>query len=100
MVLFQWDKQKADANKRKHGIAFEDAVFVFDDPAAIFEPDRVVDGEIRWQTIGRVGDVLVLMVAHTLDQAGEDEVVRIISARRASRNEHKRYEQNRYENFG
>ena len=67
---------------------------VFYDPKALIEQDRVVDGEVRWQSIGMVGDVVVLQVSHTVDEQGRDEVIRIISARRATRREGKRYEQN------
>jgi uncharacterized protein len=67
---------------------------VFYDPKALIEQDRVVDGEVRWQSIGMVGDVVVLQVSHTVDEQGRDEVIRIISARRATRRERKRYEQN------
>jgi uncharacterized protein len=67
---------------------------VFYDPKALIEQDRVVDGEVRWQSIGMVGDVVILQVSHTVDEQGRDEVIRIISARRATRRERKRYEQN------
>ncbi len=100
MILFCWDETKAAANKRKHGIAFDDAIHVFEDPCSVSEIERIVDGEIRWQTIGSVDDVTVLLVAHTFQDQAEDEVVRIISARRATRRERKRYGQNRYENPG
>jgi uncharacterized protein len=94
MTLFEWDEAKAESNRRKHGIDFDDAVEVFYDPHALVEQDRVVAGELRWQTIGLVGGVVVLLVAHTVDEAGQDEVIRIISARRADRRERKHYEQN------
>jgi uncharacterized DUF497 family protein len=94
MILFEWDEAKAKTNRRKHGIDFDDAMEVFYDPKALIEQDRVVDGEVRWQSIGMVGDVVVLQVSHTVDEQGRDEVIRIISARRATRRERKRYEQN------
>lgn len=94
MILFEWAEAKAKTNQRKHGIDFDDAMEVFYDPNALIEPDRVVDGEVRWQSIGMVGDVVVLQVSHTVDEQGRDEVIRIISARRATRRERKRYEQN------
>ncbi len=92
MILFEWAEAKAKTNQRKHGIDFDDAMEVFYDPNALIEPDRVVDGEVRWQSIGMVGDVVVLQVLHTVDEQGRDEVIRIISARRATRRERKRYE--------
>jgi hypothetical protein len=54
-----------------------------------------VDGEERWQTIGKVGDVMLLIIAHTLDDGDldeDEEAVRVISARRANRRERKKYE--------
>jgi hypothetical protein len=60
----------------------------------VVEQDRVVDGEQRWQTLGIVGDVVVLQVAHTVTEYNSDEVIRIISARRATRKERRRYGKN------
>jgi uncharacterized DUF497 family protein len=60
---------------------------------AIRAPERVVDGEERWQTIGNAGGILILTVAHTLRDERGDEVVRIISARRASRSEKRLYDE-------
>lgn len=70
---------------------------VFEDSFALIEQDRVVDGELRWQTLGLASENLLLMVAHTIEPEGEDEVVRIISARKASRKEQERYDENRAE---
>ena len=42
MILFRWDETKGAANKRKRGIAFDDAIHVFEDPFALSEPDRIV----------------------------------------------------------
>ena len=91
--IFEWDPVKADRNLKKHGVGFGEAAFVFDDPLCISEQDRVENGEERWQTIGTVGGCLLLLVAHTVHLEEEDiEVVRIISARRADKNERRRYE--------
>ncbi len=95
MILFEWDERKAFANRRRHGISFENAMQVFDDSRSVSEPDRIVDGELRWQTVGLFRGATLLMVAHTVSEEGQDEVVRIISARRANRMEHIRYGQNR-----
>ncbi|TXH66678.1 MAG: BrnT family toxin [Thiothrix sp.] len=91
--LFEWDKKKAEANYRKHGIRFEEAALVFDDPLALSEQDRVENGEARWQTIGLVGGCLLVLVAHTVWEEDGTEVIRIISARPVNRKERKRYEQ-------
>jgi hypothetical protein len=52
MVLFEWDAAKNESNQRKHGVSFEDASQVFDDPYALARQDRIESGEYRWQTIG------------------------------------------------
>jgi len=54
--------------------------------------DRQVSGEERWQTLGLVGGVVVLLVAHTYREEGDDEVIRIISARKATNHERQCYE--------
>jgi hypothetical protein len=74
---------------------------VFDDPHALFEPERADEfGELRWHAIGLIGDVAVVLVADTIRQEGDDEIVRMISARRATRQERKRYEQTRTQDVG
>lgn len=91
--FFEWDDKKADINFRKHGIRFVDAVRVFDDLLAVTNQDRIENGEQRWQTVGMVDGVLLLLVAHTVRLEDEGiEVVRIISSRRVDRAERKRYE--------
>ena len=94
-LRFEWDPEKAGSNLRKHGVTFETAIRVFADPFALMEQDRVENGEYRWQTIGVVDGALVLLVAHADREEDGIEVVRIISARRASKAERRRYEQNR-----
>ena len=96
-VLFTWDETKNRANQRKHGgIAFELAARVFDDPLRLARQDRFEGGEERWQTIGQVYGITVLLVAHTVaedhTETEQVEVIRIISARRATAQERKRYE--------
>jgi uncharacterized protein len=95
MILFEWDEGKARRNQRKHGISFERAQFVFEDPFALTEQDRFENGERRWQTLGLVEGIVILLVAHTVVEEGENELLRIISARRADRREQRRYEENR-----
>jgi len=90
---FEWDENKAASNYRKHGVPFNKAMHVFKDPFARATPDRIENGEERWQTIGHAGDSLLLLVAHTLwSDEEETEVVRIISARRADKKERRIYE--------
>ena len=96
MQRFVWDDAKARANLRKHRVSFETAARVFTDPHALTVQDRIEGGEYRWQTLGRAGSITLLVVAHTVEEDPDgEEVIRIISARRADRKERKRYEQNR-----
>ena len=88
---FEWDPDKAASNFSKHGVSFPEALRVFADPSLILEQDRVVDGEPRWQAIGTVGAYFLLVVAHTIKEQDDVEVIRIISARPADRKERKRY---------
>ena len=96
-VRFEWDEAKNLSNQRKHdGVSFEEARHVFQDPLHISAPDRIEGGEQRWQTIGAVQGVVILVVAHTVTEADADggsvEIIRIISARRATPRERRRYE--------
>jgi len=97
MIRFEWDQAKAKSNERKHGVRFEDAMLVFADPYALVEQDRLEGSELRWQTLGLVGGIVLLLVAHTVRNEQEGEIIRIISARRAVRKERKRYDENRKE---
>lgn len=91
-MKFDWDDEKARTNRAKHGIDFDVAIHVFDDPCTISGHDRVVDGEERWRTVGRVGFATILFVGHTwIDEDGEI-YVRVITARKASRREIQGYE--------
>lgn len=89
---FAWDERKNRINKRKHGVSFETASAVFDDPYHLTRQDREVDGEPRWQTIGIVHGIHVLLVAHTVDE--DEDRIRILSARKATRRERSLYAQN------
>ena len=98
MIRFEWDPVKARANKRKHGVSFEIARHVVDDPDAFANHDRIEGGERRWQTLGMVDGVLLLLVAHTVELEDAVETIRIISARRADARERQRYEKERQKN--
>lgn len=89
---FIWDKQKAASNLQKHHVSFELAMRVFADPFALTVQDRIENGEYRWQTIGIVEGCLILLVAHTILESNDSEIIRIISARRADSKERQRYE--------
>ncbi|MDA8434275.1 MAG: BrnT family toxin [Nitrospiraceae bacterium] len=88
-MKFEWDPEKSEANLKKHGISFHDAATIFGDPLALTfnDPDHSI-GEHRLLTFGysRMGQLLV--VVHT-ERRG---TTRIISARRATRQERKIYE--------
>ena len=88
-----WDENKSRSNKVKHGVSFDVARLVFHDPLHLSRLDRIVDGEKRWQTLGQVAGVLVLLVAHTWEDDDGEMIIRIISARKANGQERKRYEE-------
>lgn len=90
-VEFTWDERKNRANQRKHGVSFETAALIFDDPFHLSQQDREVEGEMRWQTIGVVNGIYVLMVAHTVED--EKDTIHIVSARKATRRERESYAQ-------
>ena len=98
-IRFEWDAAKAASNLAKHRVSFETATRTFADPYLLTRQDRIENGELRWQSIGMVDGLLVLLVAHTVGEAGDGtEVLRIISApasRQAEPKERKRYEQDR-----
>lgn len=88
-----WDDEKNRSNRAKHKVSFETAALVFEDPHAYSMQDRIVDGEERWQTLGLVGGVVILLVAHTFCEEKREEVIRIISARKATPRERRVYAQ-------
>lgn len=92
-MKFEWDPAKATANLAKHGVSFELAREVWDDPLLAVLPDRVEAGEQRWHAIGLVGAVVVLLVVHVHPDPDHEERVRIVSARKATARERRRYEQ-------
>ena len=89
-MRIEWDDDKNRINLGKHKISFEVARLVFDDPYARSAPDRVLEGEERWQTLGSVRGVLIV-VAHTFWEEERELVIRIISARKATPAERRAY---------
>ena len=61
---FGWREAKAEANLRKHGVAFEDAVLVWSDPLHLVKFDRFKNGEERWHALGLAGGIVLLLVVH------------------------------------
>jgi uncharacterized DUF497 family protein len=92
-MRFEWDPAKAARNLQKHGVSFELARRVCDDPFHAIVLDRVVDGEQRWHAVGIVGGVVLLVVVHTYPDGNDDELVRIIGSRKATSHERRSYEQ-------
>ena len=86
---FEWDAEKARSNLKKHGISFEEAATIFNDPkiATISDPDHS-ENEERYVSIGRSVIMRLLSVIHTFRQEG----IRLISARKATKAEKKNYE--------
>lgn len=93
VTRYEWDENKNRANRAKHGISFETAILVFQDPHILSEVERVVDGEERWQSIGLIAGTLIVLVIHTWHVGGKSgEVIRVISARKATSKERQSYE--------
>jgi len=87
---FEWDPDKARANLAKHGVSFELARRVWSDPLHQIVPDRIEDGEVRWHALGLVGAVMMFVVVHSYPDS--DDTIRIVSARKATKHERRRYE--------
>ena len=89
-LQFEWDSKKAQSNKKKHGITFEGASTIFGDPLSITIPDPAHSiSEDRFITIGTSINNKLIVVVHT----DRDDIIRIISARKATRDEKNQYEQ-------
>ena len=86
-MQFEWDAAKAASNLAKHGVTFDQGTRVFSDPACLSIFDHRHAAEVRTNTTGLVAEVILLTVTHT-DRA---DITRLISVRRASRNERKAY---------
>jgi uncharacterized DUF497 family protein len=93
-LYFEWDDRKEKANIKKHGVSFEEARTVFYDENAIrfFDPDHSED-EDRFILLGMSFKLRVLIVCHCLRES--EEVIRIISARKAIKREQKEYRRRR-----
>jgi hypothetical protein len=83
-MVFAWDEKKNRINRRKHGVSFETAARIFEDPNVVSYRDRVVGAEERWHAIGCAGGIAILLVVHTSEEQNGEEEIRIISARKAS----------------
>ncbi len=93
-LRFEWDPGKAAANLRKHGVSFEEARTVFLDENALLRPDEDHSaGEDRFVLLGLSGRLRTLVVCHCYRH--ENEVIRLISARKANSLERRQYEDRR-----
>ena len=89
-LTFEWDKNKSIANEKKHNITFEEAKTVFYDESAriIHDPDHS-EGEDRFILLGLSVKLRILVVVHAYRKS--EQVIRIISARKATKNEASKY---------
>ncbi|MFH1052075.1 MAG: BrnT family toxin [bacterium] len=90
---FDWNKIKALTNLQKHKVSFQSATGIFNDPNALtIYDDEHSDYEDRWITLGLESSGIILVVIHTFSELDNDVVnIRIISARKATKNEVKLY---------
>lgn len=89
-MKFEWDENKNQANIKKHGINFADAIYVFADPFTLNIPDdEHSEDEERWIILGKNLQSTILLVVHTFR---DGDAIRIISARKSTKNEQRIYE--------
>jgi len=86
-MSFEWDEEKDRSNRRKHGIGFDEARQIFDGPVLTRVDDREDYGEVREISLGLLSPDAALMVVHM----ARGEKTRLISARKANRQERKIY---------
>ena len=96
-LIFEWDAKKAEQNLKKHGVRFEEAKTLFNDPLLItFPDDWHSDSEERLISVGSSARKRVLLVVHTEQEEAEDTIViRIISCRKVTASERREYEERR-----
>lgn len=93
-MKFEWGRNKELINIQKHKVSFEQASYVFSDPFALSQFDiEHSDDEDRWVLLGKSLNQVLLVVVHKYINESGTEVVRIISARKANKNETKTYQQ-------
>lgn len=94
VLKFEWNEEKSISNFQKHGVSFEEAKEVFEDPFHISKLDhRFNYFEERWITLGSTSKDKILVVANMFFDENGEEIIRIISARKANQKERKFYEQ-------
>lgn len=92
-MKFEWDPKKEEINIQKHGVTFEQASCVFSDPYSLSKYDEENSlEEDRWLLLGKAINEVLLVVVHTFKDQDDVELVRIISARKATKTERKEYQ--------
>ena len=92
-MKYEWDEEKNKLNQQKHGISFEEAKEVFNDPLQISKLDKRFNYfEERWITVGSTTKHKVLVVANLFFTDDGEEIIRIVSARKANKQERNSYE--------
>lgn len=95
-MKFEWDTEKEKVNIQKHGVTFEQASYVFADPFALnkYDDEHSLEEE-RWILLGKPLNEIILVVVHTFRDDDGIDIVRIISARKATNREQKAYQKRR-----
>src|SRR5438270_300256 len=102
-MRYEWDERKNRLNQKRHGISFEIAALAFEDQYCLVRPDHVdATGEQRWHAIGAarlsLDAAVVLFVVHVYrEESDGEEIIRIISARRADKDDFRRYQEQEME---
>jgi len=92
-MRFEWDQKKNIANQKKHGISFDEAIEIFDDPLHVSILDKKYSYfEERWITVGATKNISIVVAVNLFFDDEGEEVIRLISAREATHNERKKYE--------
>lgn len=92
-MRFEWDERKATANVRKHGVTFETATEVFDDPYQLTFENYTIGDDRRIQIIGMTRSLVLVVVIFVDRSHANDEVIRIVSSRKATKYETELYRQ-------
>lgn len=90
MLVFEWDENKSKINKQKHGVGFDEAQTIFTDDLSVIKPDvEHSNTEERLLIIGTSNKNRLIVVSYT----EREDIIRLINARKAKRNERKQYEE-------
>jgi uncharacterized DUF497 family protein len=93
-LRFEWDPHKATANRQKHRVTFEEAQTVFfDEDALLISDEEHSDDEDRFVLLGKSSELRLILVCHCYRR--DDDVIRLISARKANRAEREQYNERR-----